>query len=124
MSSAAVQFFLEMRNQIKLYHWQTHSYARHKATDDAVSSLDEHIDKFVEVYIGKYGRPKLTGKNASFTLENLTDKKAITFVKECIKILQTVLVKDLKPEVDSDLFNLRDEMLVDLNQLLYLFGLH
>ena len=124
MSSAAVQFFLEMRNQIKLYHWQTHSYARHKATDDAVSSLDEHIDKFVEVYIGKYGRPKLSGKNASFTLENLTDKKAITFVKECIQILQTVLVKDLKPESDSDLFNLRDEMLADLNQLLYLFGLH
>jgi hypothetical protein len=124
MSAAAVQFFLEMRNQIKLYHWQTHSYARHKATDEAVSSLDSNIDKFVEVYIGKYGRPKLAGKNASFHLENLTDKKAVAFVKECIKILQGPLVKDLKPETDSDLFNIRDEMLSDLNQLLYLFGLH
>lgn len=113
-----------MRNQIKLYHWQTHSYARHKATDDVVNSLDENIDKFVEVYLGKYGRSKLAGKNATIHLENLTDKKAVTFVKECIKILQTVLVKDLKPETDSDLLNIRDEMLSDLNQLLYLFTLH
>jgi hypothetical protein len=124
MSAAAVQFFLEMRNQIKLYHWQTLSYARHKATDEAVSRLDSNIDRFVEVYIGKYGRPKLAGKNASFHLENLTDKKAVAFVKECIKILQGPLVKDLKPDSDSDLFNIRDEMLSDLNQLLYLFGLH
>jgi len=25
--------FLEMLNLIKLYHWKTHSYATHKATD-------------------------------------------------------------------------------------------
>lgn len=124
MSATAVQFFLTMRNQIKLYHWQTHSYARHKATDEVVESLDKNIDRFVEVYIGKYGRPKLSGKNASFHLENLTDKKAVAFVKECIKILNGPLVKDLKPESDSDLFNIRDEMLSDLNQLLYLFSLH
>jgi hypothetical protein len=124
MSAAAIQFFLTMRNQVKLYHWQTHSYARHKATDEAVESLDKNIDRFVEVYIGKYGRPKLAGKNATFHLENLTDKKAVEFVKECIKVLKTALVKDLTAESDSDLFNIRDEMLSDLNQLLYLFGLH
>ena len=55
MSAAAIQFFFTMRDQIKLYHWQTVSYARHKA---------------------------------------------------------------------SDLFTIRDEMLADLNQLVYLFTLH
>lgn len=125
MSAAAIQFFLTMRNQIKLYHWQTHSYARHKATDEVVESLDKNIDRFVEVYIGKYGRPKFSKKsNKVIELEELTDKKAMAFVKVCIEVLSTVIVVQLKPETDSDLFNIRDEMLSDLNQLLYLFSLH
>lgn len=48
-----VASMLTIRNQIKLYHWQTHRFSRHKATDDLVSSLDENIDKFVEIYMGK-----------------------------------------------------------------------
>jgi hypothetical protein len=123
MSAAAVHFFLVMRNQIKLYHWQTYSYARHKATDDVVNSLDEHIDLYVEVYMGKYGRMKMTPKTGTIKVENFTDKKAVAFVKECITILNGSLVKDLDPRKDTDLFNIRDEMLGDLNQLLYLFTL-
>lgn len=124
MSASDVHFFFVMRNQIKLYHWQTYSYSRHKATDDVVNSLDEHIDLYVEVYMGKYGRPKMTPKTGTFKVENLTDKKAVTFVKGCIEILNGPLVKDLNPKKDTDLFNIRDEMLGDLNQLLYLFTLH
>jgi hypothetical protein len=123
MSASDVHFFFTMRNQIKLYHWQTYSHARHKATDHVVNSLDEHIDLYVEVYMGKYGRMKMTPKTGTFKVENLTDKKAVTFVKECIQILNGPLVKDLDPKRDTDLFNIRDEMLGDLNQLLYLFTL-
>ena len=122
MSASTVQFFLQMRNQIKLYHWQTYSYSRHKATDDVVNSLDEHIDLYVEVYMGKYGRMKMTGKTGTFKIENMTDKQAVAFVKECIKVLAGPLVKDLK-STDTDLMNIRDEMLGDLNKLLYLFTL-
>lgn len=123
MSATDVHFFFAMRNQIKLYHWQTYSYSRHKATDDVVNSLDEHIDEYVEVYMGKYGRPKMTPKSGSFHVQNFTDKKATAFVKECIQVLIGPLVKDLDPKKDSDLLNIRDEMLGDLNKLLYLFTL-
>lgn len=123
MSEADIHFFLTMRNQIKLYHWQTYSYSRHKATDDVVNSLDEHIDLYVEVWMGKYGRPKMSSKTGTFHVENMTDKKAVSYVKECIKVLTGPLVKKLNPERDSDLLNIRDEMLGDLNKLLYLFTL-
>ena len=123
MSATDVHFFFAMRNQIKLYHWQTYSHARHRATDDVVNSLDEHIDLFVEVYMGKYGRPKMTPKTGTFKVENFTDKKATAFVKQCITVLTGPLVKDLDPRHDSDLLNIRDEMLGDLNKLLYLFTL-
>jgi hypothetical protein len=111
-----------MREQIKLYHWQTHSFAQHKATDDVLSALDGSIDKYVEVYMGKYGRPKVTGGSNTVRVQNMTEKTAVKFIKTCITYLEGPLVKRLKP-VDTDLVNIRDEMLAELNKILYLFTL-
>lgn len=123
MSAGQIHFFFSMRNQIKLYHWQTKSYSRHRATDKVIESLDEHIDQFVEVYMGKYGRPKMTGKNSTTTVSNLSEKSIVGFIRKCIQMLLGDCMKGLKEDIDSDLFNIRDEMLADLNQLLYLFTL-
>lgn len=123
MSADHIHFFLQLRNQIKLYHWQTRIYARHIATDQIIDKLDKNIDSFVEIYIGKYGRPRLAGANAALTLQNLTEAGASRLIKAGIKYLQG-LSKSLRAAIDSDLLNLRDEMVGDLNQLLYLFTLH
>lgn len=123
MSADDVNFFFVMRGQIKLYHWQTHSFAQHKATDDLLDSLDKAIDEYVEVYMGHYGRPKMTSRNNSYKLQNLNEKGMIKFLKDCIGYLQGPLVKKLKA-TDTELVNLRDEMLADLNQVMYLFTLH
>jgi hypothetical protein len=123
MSAANIQFFFQMREQIKLYHWQTKSFSRHKATDAVIDSLDEHIDKFVEVYMGKYGRPKMTAGTNTVKVSNLSEASIVKFIKQCIKYLVGTIPKGLR-ETDTDLFNIRDEMLAELNQLLYLFSLH
>ena len=122
MSGDDINFFFSMREQIKLYHWQTHIFARHKATDDLLDSLDKVIDEYVEVYMGKYGRPKLTTKTNTFKLQNMNEKMATRFIKECISYIQGPLVKKLE-ESDSELLNVRDEMLADLNKVMYLFTL-
>ena len=122
MSANDVQFFLTMRNQIKLYHWQTGLYSRHKGTDGVLEALDANIDKYVEVYMGKYGRPRLGAKTNTIHVKNMGEKEAVTFVKRCIQTLIEVVPKGLKP-ADTDLVNIRDEMLAELNQLLYLFTL-
>lgn len=122
MSADQVHFFLNLRDQIKLYHWQTRVYSRHIATDKILESLEKSIDSYVEVYIGKYGRPRVSGKNASITLHNLTEAGATRLVGAAIRYLQGPLTKSLKPN-DNDLMNIRDEMVSDLNQLLYLFTL-
>ena len=124
MSANQIHFFFAMRDQIKLYHWQTRIYSRHKATDEVIEKLDGHIDQFVEVYIGKYGRPKMTGSSATIRVNNLSEKSIVGFIKKCIQMLLGDCMKGLKDSVDSDLFNIRDEMVADLNQLLYLFTLH
>jgi hypothetical protein len=123
MSSDHIHFFLHLRNQLKLHHWQTRVYARHHATDKFLDRIEDSIDSFVEVYIGKYGRPKLTGDNASVTLHNLTEAGATRLLKSAIRYLQGPLTKSLKA-FDTDLLNIRDQMIADLDQLLYLFTLH
>ena len=122
MSAADINFFFSMREQIKVYHWQTNQFARHKATDEVLEALDGSIDTYVEVYMGKYGRPKITASTNTVKIQNMADKTAAKFIKACIAYLQGPLVKRLKP-ADTDLINVRDEMLSELNKLLYLYTL-
>jgi DNA-binding ferritin-like protein len=122
MSAEHIHFLLTLRNQLKLYHWQTKSYARHKAVDKILEELDTHIDSFVEIYIGKYGRPKLSAAQGTLKIRNLTDAGATSLCKSAAIYLQKQLVKGLT-ETDSDLINIRDEMLGEMHQLLYLFTL-
>ena len=124
MSADHIHFFLQLRNQIKLHHWQTRIYARHIATDNMLEKLEKSIDSFVEIYIGKYGRPRVTGKNAEIILHNLSEPGIVRVINAAIKYLQGTLTKSLKAAADSDLINIRDEMTGELNQLLYLFTLH
>jgi hypothetical protein len=122
MSADHIHFFLNLRDQLKLHHWQTRVYARHIATDQILEKLEKTIDAFVEVYIGKYGRPRITGSHATITLHNLTEAGATRLIKASIKHLQGPFTRSLRSN-DSDLINLRDELVTDLNQLLYLFTL-
>lgn len=123
MSAEQIHFFLYLKDQIKLYHWQTRVYSRHIATDKILENLEKAIDSYVEVYFGKYGRCRLTGKNAQINLQNITDAGATRMITAAVKYLQGPLTKTLKPAVDMDLMNIRDEIIADLNQLLYLFTL-
>ena len=114
--------FMEMLNMIKIYHWNTHSFAQHKATDEIHSRISENVDKFVEVLLGK-DESRLTQLNDKIRLirsKNTTDfKKCIYEYRECMIGLSDCF--DVRN--DSDLLNIRDEILGDLNQLLYLFTL-
>ncbi len=115
------KFFFSLTNNIRIYHWQTNSYARHKATDQLLTDIDPLIDRFMEVYQGKYS--KLPNGKTEINVVSLTDKTAIDFLKQCIKFLKNILDEDKNiKENDTDLLNIRDEMLSVINQTLYLFS--
>ena len=123
MSADIVNLMMTLRDQVKLYHWQTRVYARHIATDQILEKLEKHMDSFVEVYIGKYGRPRVTGKNAEITVHNMTEAGASRLLQAALRYLQGPLSRSLKVG-DYDLFALRDSLMEDVNQLAYLFTLH
>jgi DNA-binding ferritin-like protein len=122
MSGEIINVLLTLRTQVKIYHWQTNSFSRHKATDDLVTSLDENIDKFVEVYMGKYGPPKMTAASGKFVVHDTADKRTGKLLNAGIDWLTHDLPTFLKKQ-DTDLFNIRDEILADLNQARFLFRL-
>jgi hypothetical protein len=119
INGSIVDAMLTIRNQVKVYHWQTRSFARHKATDDLTAALDTLIDNFVEVYMGKYGRPKVSG---SIKLHNFSESAAKDFVAKQTAYLTKVLPSKIKSS-DTDLLNIRDEILGEINKVLYLFTL-
>jgi hypothetical protein len=110
---------MTIRDQVKLYHWQTRMFARHKATDDLIVKLDANIDMFVETYMGKYGRPTVS---KPIKLTNFSESAARSFVERQRAFLSKVLPRKLSSG-DTDLLNIRDTILGDLNQVLYLFTL-
>jgi Family of unknown function (DUF5856) len=116
-----VPVFFQILNTLRLYHWQTRSYARHKAADELHSNLEGLMDKFMESFMGKYGRPSFPNDN-SFKLEidEHTDESIVVFLEKIIMYVSTEI-----PEitVDTDLLNIRDEMLTELHKAMYLFTL-
>jgi hypothetical protein len=116
------KMFLEMLLMIKLYHWKTHIHAEHVATDDLYKSLNDNMDKFVEVLLGKADNRMNFGNQKSIQLIDLHSKneliRKINYFKDCLIKLNSN--KFLAGMTNTDLFNIRDEILGDLNKFLYL----
>jgi DNA-binding ferritin-like protein len=121
--SQIVHTFIEMLNVIKLYHWKTHSFAKHKATDELYSQLNDHIDKFVEVFLGK-DESRIHQWNQTVIVPQYNRVKEF---KDKIYEFREFLINlnnHLDSKRDSDLLNIRDEILGDINQFLYLLTFH
>lgn len=117
--SEIVETFIGMINTVKLYHWNTHSFSQHKATDELYERLNEHVDKFVEVLLGKK-EDRIKHLSSSIPLVNKHSK--YDFKNKIYQYRDYLISMNscLDSTRDSDLLNIRDEILADLNQFLYL----
>lgn len=114
-----VNFLLGLQLQMKICHWQTKGIARHESFGDFYDDLGPLIDKFVEQSMGKYGRFILDDETNTIQLNNLSDID----IKGLVNTVRQALVQmsdDLDP-TDTDLLNLRDEILGLVNKYSYLF---
>lgn len=115
-----IKFFLNLECNLKLYHWQTDSYARHKATDELVDKVSEYKDRFIEVYFGKYGKQKIS-KDCKIALMNQTDADILKFLDSTNKEIITIR-KQLEQNGDNDLVSILDDLAVSINQTIYLYS--
>jgi DNA-binding ferritin-like protein len=112
---------LTILNQIKVFHWNTKSYSEHKAFDFAYEELSDSIDDFLEVYMGTYGR--VEKPNYKIILDNyVSNDNCSEVIDTYIDFLINKLPKILK-STDTELLNIRDEMLAVLNRVKYFLTL-
>ena len=114
--------FLEMLLMVKLFHWKTTSYATHKATDDLYTKLNANIDSFIEILLGKSGSRIDLMSHKNIRLVDLSSQESLKREVEGFKGY-LVSLNDNKAMLsmsNTDLFNIRDTILGDLNQFLYL----
>lgn len=84
--------------------------------------MDENIDSFVEIAMGKYNRFTLGEAEKTIKLQNINELDLTSFLKT-LKNNLIGITKDLSQEKDTDLLNIKDEILGDVNKLSYLLTL-
>jgi hypothetical protein len=108
---------IQIQTQFKFLHWQTYGDAKHKAYGEIYDSLGDNIDKFVEIMMGKMGRVEFEPE-FSIMFQDIKTLSIQNFLDGITEFLVS-MVDQLDARYDTDLLNIKDEMLGDINQLKY-----
>lgn len=109
---------------MKMFHWQTSSYNKHKVIGKFIADLEQLTDKFVETYVGATG-DKLGARDIVVKISK-TNMASEKYTREVLKKLRTFLsmrFNNVVPKTIIGLENIRDDMLVAINHTLYLYNL-
>ena len=117
MKEEIILKLVQVQVQFKFMHWQTTGDAKHRAYGDIYDTLGDLIDSFTEAMMGKYGRPEFESE-FSLMFQDLKSLNLQNFMDGITDFLVSI-TEMLDPKYDTDLLNLRDEMLADINQLKY-----
>jgi hypothetical protein len=121
MKEELILKLVQIQNQFRFLHWTTFGDAKHRAYGSFYESLDDHIDTFTEALMGKYGRPEFQPEFAIMfqNIETINMQEFLDGITEFLVSMTEVL----DSKYDSDLLNIRDEILSETNKLKYLLTL-
>lgn len=119
--SSNINLLLGLHAQLKIFHWQTKGYARHNGFADTRDTLEELMDSFVEEAMGQYGRFTLDDETNTIKLLNLNELKPMDLTNTICEALKQ-MTDQIDPS-DTNLLNIRDEMLGAMQKLKYLLTL-
>lgn len=112
MSLITVLF--EHQLAVKMFHFQTMKYGGHKAADAYLITYTANLDRFMEVYQGEYGTIKDTYISINFP--TTTDSTIESHLNSMIVYLENMR------NLSVGLQNIRDEMVSDIKQFIYLLS--
>ena len=121
MNEELVLKLVQIQTQWRFLHWQTFGDAKHRTYGEIYEGLDDLIDSFVEVMMGKYGRPTFDSEFA-IMFQDISALSMQKFMDGITEFLVSLTDK-LDNRYDTDLLNLRDEMLALINKSKYLLTL-
>jgi hypothetical protein len=121
MKEELILKLVQIQNQFRFLHWQTFGYSKHKAYGKIYENLGDLIDTFTEAMMGKYGRPEFESE-FSIMCQDIKIMNVQNFLDGITEFL-VGMTDQLDSRYDTDLLNLRDEMLTEINKLKYLLTL-
>lgn len=120
-----IKNMLQVLTVVRLYHWKTYSYSTHVASGNLYDSLSGNIDKYAEAMIGKAnGQYRIDMSNyKSLRIDGVENNKVLAaMIKQCINDLNKFHAK-LHDYEYSEIKNIKDEIVADLDKFLYLLTL-
>jgi hypothetical protein len=121
MKEELILKLVQIQNQFRFLHWQTFGDAKHRAYGEIYDTLGDLIDSFTESMMGKYGRPEFDSE-FSIMFQDIKSMNIQNFLDGITEFL-VGMTDQLDSRYDTDLLNLRDEMLSGINKLKYLLTL-
>ena len=118
--SHIISIALECSAQLKLFHWQTSSFAQHEAFDKIGKDLLKSFDKLVETLLGRYRNYEY--KPINLVLQPYSNENILAKIDQYIGILAQKDCPILNAN-DTDAQNIVEEIVADLNKLKYLLTL-
>ena len=121
MKEELIKKLVQIQLQWKFLHWQTFGDAKHRLYGKIYNRLGDLIDEFTEAMMGKYGRPEFESEFA-LMFQDIQALSIQSFMDGITEFL-VGMSDQLDSRYDTDLLNIRDEMLGLINKSKYLITL-
>ena len=142
---ALIHSFFTIESNVKVYHWQTKSYSRHKSTDNFLLKVLPLMDQMIEVLLGIFPSVKsslskglstmpvkvrvITEHSSKNALSNELSNELSNgiYEEETIVKMSNELVSQLntfesRGITQTSVLNIRDSIVGEIKQMLYLFS--
>lgn len=132
-----IELFFELQLTMKLRHWLTSVHSEHVAMDRVSASLSEKIDHFVEAYLGRFPEKVVSGNHPDKTSHISTmsisafpfpplqggPRMFPDYIRKKRSSLEALATRLEEFKGTRDLVTIVDDILGDLNLVLYLLTL-
>jgi hypothetical protein len=94
---------LQFSNILKLFHWNTKSYALHVSSDKFYESLNEKIDLLVEILLG---RTRLAEFSSSIQIGVYSDEICMSKLKTFTTLIKSLKKNPLVTNICDDILDI------------------
>jgi len=118
-------FLLELlyvRDQAHIFHWQTSSYAQHKALGKFYDDYLDLVDAVAEQVFGKMGKFFMGGQG-TITLVDYNSQAMDSYLDQTEAIFRDKMQLVVPVEGNEEIYNTVEEILSLVNKLRYLLSL-
>jgi len=111
---------IKLQLGIKMNHWFTPSYNRHKITDKLYDKVSDLIDRLIETYQGRYGKehPTISKYHLDIPI-SVSNNQFDLLIDEYID----KVTEKYYPYFNKEMVTIMDELLEALQQSKYLLSL-